>query len=176
MVLKLECHQNPLEGLLKYRWPGPTPRVSDSVGIFIEFLGDIDAGPMNTWRTIDVAQSPFLLHFANVEIDTKRKVTSWLQTGQWQPCQKPYLEVPYSQPKSSAFHIVHLFLSDELAPDDSFWVFLEHLDFPSSGKSFISPDWEFLRVYGLKLFCMLMYFSGEVCISFIKFLNKFSSP
>ena len=35
---------------------------------------------MNTWRTIDVAQSSFL-HFANEEIDIKRKVTFLLLTS-----------------------------------------------------------------------------------------------
>ena len=34
MFLKLRVHQNHLEGLLNYRWRGPTPRVSESPGLW----------------------------------------------------------------------------------------------------------------------------------------------
>lgn len=95
MVLKLECTSESRGGLVKTQMGRPHSQSFDSVGIFNEFLGDADAGPMNTWRTIgiahagpmntwrttDVVQSLFLFHFANEEIDTQRKVTSSLQTG-----------------------------------------------------------------------------------------------
>lgn len=33
MIIKLECHQNYLEGLLTHRLLGPVPRASDSVSL-----------------------------------------------------------------------------------------------------------------------------------------------
>lgn len=66
-------HNNHMEGLLKYKWLGAIPRVSDSVGLrifmFNKFLGDIDVSGLgnHTWKTNGLQQSPTKLLIVKAE-------------------------------------------------------------------------------------------------------------